>query len=130
MKIINLLIFFLIFNISFSLSIFPKELKKNASEELSETFIISSNSNENYIVKVKSIFNDSNVVYKIHPQIFILNSNSQKIIKIALNHNLKNQFYKGKIKFELIPFNLKEFNNIVFELHLNAEIYTNNLSTL
>lgn len=124
-KLSILFVFLLITELSFSFMIYPKELKKNITKETSETFTLINTDNKVYTVKIEEVFEDSNIEIQIYPKIFILNSKKEKIVKIALKskNKEKKKVYKGKIKFTLIPLELKEVGNIIIDLYIDSELY-------
>ena len=124
-KLSILFVFLLITELSFSFMIYPKELKKNITKETSETFTLINTDNKVYTVKIEEVFEDSNIEIQIYPKIFILNSKKEKIVKIALKskNKEKKKVYKGKIKFTLIPLELKEVGNIIIDLYIDSELH-------
>ncbi|MBC2854220.1 hypothetical protein [Cetobacterium sp. 2G large] len=123
---IKILIFFVISKFSVAFMLYPKELKKDITKGALETFTIVNTCNQIYVVRVESSFKNVDIKTQIYPKVFILNPQEEKFVKISLqsDKNLENQMHTGKIKFTLIPVHLKEFNNIIVELCIDAEVYT------
>lgn len=119
-----LFIFLLITKLSYSFMIYPKELKKSIVQDTSETFTLINTDNKSYIVKVEDIFNETNLEVQIYPKIFTLKFKEEKKIKIALKSKNKEdkEIYKGKIKFTLIPLELRETGNIIIDLYIVSEL--------
>ena len=122
---IKVLIFFVISKFSAAFMLYPKELKKDITKGASETFTIVNTCNQIYVVRVESGFKNIDIKTQVYPKVFILNPQEQKFVKISLQSNkkLKNQTYTGKVKFTLIPVHLKEFDNLIIELYIDAEVY-------
>lgn len=124
-KLSILFVFLLITELSFSFMIYPKELKKNIAKETSETFTLINTDNKIYTVKIEEVFEDSNIEIQIYPKIFVLNSKEERMVKIALKskNKEKKRVYSGKIKFTLIPLELKEVGNIIIDLYIDSELH-------
>ena len=129
MKKVYFILFFLaIFNSALSISIYPKEFKKDITKGSSETFLIINDSNEKKLYKVNINIDTKKINYKIFPKVFILNPNEKKEIKIFLkpfsDTEIKN-IYSGTLSIETIPINLTKYNNLKFNIHMNVIAYIN-----
>lgn len=129
MKKVYFILFFLaVFNSALSISIYPKEFKKDITKGSSETFLIINDSNEKKLYKVSINIDADEVNYKIFPKVFILNPDEKKEVKVFLkpfsNTEIKN-IYNGVLSIETIPINLTEYNNLKFNIHMDILAYVN-----